>query len=528
MLFLGFVIVHLIPVISSAFFPTLDGPAHLYNARTLIELGGSNAEVLHQFYTVNDFLLPNWTGHLVLALLLKILPAIVVEKAFVALYVLGFAYAFRYVCKQLSPGLPIASYLGFPLIYSFILFLGFYNFLIGTVISLVAIGFVVRNVDSMRMSRKFIPYLLLVLLCYYSHLFAYLFLGLAVACFVVVMGMRSILGTKGSKPPRTASANIVALLLITVAPLLLYFIHSSSILGAASTSYLPAAELRGWILNARVLVALDFGTEEFYTKLFSLLVFVCVLFAVKHIVVGLFTSTPLRHGRIKELMGSLPQSTFLLLLSGSTLFLYFLMPDSNDVAGYASLRFLLLFFISLILWLASFSYSKLGSVLLIVTVAYLSVHLNLYYRAEQKMHSVTAASVYELAKYIEPNSTVLPIARSDHWLHWHFSGYLGLSKPMIILDNYEAFNGYFPLKWNERDIPNLLLGELRPDDVQCVRWPTNLQNLDQLIDYVLLVGELNDDDPCTERLRETLEQHHVLLARNGQATLYAAVDRKTP
>ena len=46
---------------------------------------------------------------------------------------------------------------------------------------------------------------------------------------------------------------------------------------------------------------------------------------------------------------------------------------------------------------------------------------------------------------ISPNSILLPVRTSDYWLDSHFSNYLGISKPVLILENYEASTGYFPI-----------------------------------------------------------------------------------
>ena len=75
--------------------------------------------------------------------------------------------------------------------------------------------------------------------------------------------------------------------------------------------------------------------------------------------------------------------------------------------------------------------------------------------------SAGAADYLTAEKYINPYSVVLPldfspsgndehghIIADGNFVYSHASEYMGLKKPLIILDNYEANMGYFPLRWN--------------------------------------------------------------------------------
>ena len=46
----------------------MDGAAHLYNARLLLELVFNGGEGLQGYYSLNPEPVPNWTWHLVLML----------------------------------------------------------------------------------------------------------------------------------------------------------------------------------------------------------------------------------------------------------------------------------------------------------------------------------------------------------------------------------------------------------------------------------------------------------------------------
>jgi hypothetical protein len=107
-----------------------------------------------------------------------------------------------------------------------------------------------------------------------------------------------------------------------------------------------------------------------------------------------------------------------------------------------------------------------------------------------------ATAIYNASEYIEANSIVLPVNMSDNWIEPHFSNYLGVDKPLIILENYEASLGWFPVKWNTRQMPRLKLGEF--DAISGVHWLSNSESTQvKQIDYVFLYGntkKINDPD----------------------------------
>jgi hypothetical protein len=101
-----------------------------------------------------------------------------------------------------------------------------------------------------------------------------------------------------------------------------------------------------------------------------------------------------------------------------------------------------------------------------------------------------ATTIYNASKYIEANSIVLPVNMSDNWIDPHFSNYLGVDKPMVILENYEAAIGWFPVKWNIPALPRFMLGDF--DKINGIQWMSNHQSTQtKLIDYVFLVGNTN-------------------------------------
>ena len=107
---------------------------------------------------------------------------------------------------------------------------------------------------------------------------------------------------------------------------------------------------------------------------------------------------------------------------------------------------------------------------------------------------------------------MLPLNYSDNWLVKHFSNYLGVEKPMIILENYESDKGYFPVNWNRKSKPNLLVGSQNLNSFLCFEWKTNIENPVTKIDYVFIIGNPeNVKDSCnTALLREVVAEYRMI------------------
>jgi hypothetical protein len=157
--------------------------------------------------------------------------------------------------------------------------------------------------------------------------------------------------------------------------------------------------------------------------------------------------------------------------------------------------------------------------------------------------SKAAAAVAEIVsagQYIQPKAVVLPLdfepgglsangrAVTDrNWLFVHAWQYMGADKPMILLDNYEANTGYFPLTWKPEVNPYLHLchnGEMEAQppsgSLDSFTRATGVR-----VDYVLLwcYDEQWRADAGFARLWGEISggYHVVYRSRSGRVALYA-------
>src|SRR6185295_1290073 len=85
-IFSTLVLIHLIPVCSMHFFPTLDGPAHLYNSNLINWMLSEKQALATTCFYFNPVLVPNLSGHALLCVFNFFLPAYLAEKLVLIIY----------------------------------------------------------------------------------------------------------------------------------------------------------------------------------------------------------------------------------------------------------------------------------------------------------------------------------------------------------------------------------------------------------------------------------------------------------
>jgi len=149
------------------FFPTGDGPSHLYNAAILRQALGADSGRQLDYFDVTLRPFPNWTGHALLAALLGIATPPVAEKVLVSAYLVGWAVALDVFLGATGACLPAIAMLGAALAIHLPLMLGFYNFSLGLMIYVLTLGSWLGGLGGSGAGATAIGLLLLV--GYFSH-----------------------------------------------------------------------------------------------------------------------------------------------------------------------------------------------------------------------------------------------------------------------------------------------------------------------------------------------------------------------
>ena len=218
------------------------------------------------------------------------------------------------------------------------------------------------------------------------------------------------------------------------------------------------------------------------------------------------------------------RSNVYLASAGIMFYLYFTLPDIDNYGGFVTSRILLLAFVFIIIWINwQNSYLQLALVLMPLTFLAIFLLANSRNRWREGIDA-SAREIVSLSGKIKPYSTVVPFNFDDEWLSGHLSNYLGIEQPIIILENYEARTGQFPLQWNYKAMPNIKVGEMSSltggSGNYC--WATCHTGRVQQADYVFILGQKygNDGDSLQKLLAFNLSKYYVQIERTPNSTLY--------
>lgn len=506
-----FIIINTLPIFTSKYFFTVDGPAHLYNSRLIFELLNNNV-FLSDYYKFNQ-ISPNWLGHIILVAFLKIFPAFIAEKIIILIYLIGFPLSFRALIKSLHFNNRTMLYFIFPFTCSFLFFFGFYNFSLGLVFFFWALALYIRYNGVYNFKRITILLILSTLICF-SHVFTF-FIYIIIIFILNLNNLKSFFNSDSKIKSIIYENFLNQLIFLSIGIILIInFIFSNIGNSQNNLVYLNPVELFNWILEVQPAKGISYGKASIFTRW----IFYSLLFIFIYLIVNKIYLFVLKKHKTK--LNAFPINNYWSILSIISLILLFMLPDGNASFGFISSRMLLFFFFFLIIW---FSTQKLPVWLKIITfliINYVNIALvKLYFLTSQSNNNISSA-ICNAADQIEPNSVVLPLNYSDNKLFDHASNYLGIDKPMIVLDNYEATLNYFPLKWNFKSMPNLTLPFLSYSQ-SCFNYPKNEQNKKKYIDYIFIINNKENNNPvhCKNETDTLLSSFFQLKYANDDRTI---------
>ena len=113
------------------FFPSQDGPSHLYNARLLTALLDPANARLREFFEFNPGLHPNLLAHALLAGLQAVVPPLLAEKILLTALVVLLPLSLLCLLRAVERGRDVYALAALPFAYHHLLHLGFYSFSLG-------------------------------------------------------------------------------------------------------------------------------------------------------------------------------------------------------------------------------------------------------------------------------------------------------------------------------------------------------------------------------------------------------------
>jgi hypothetical protein len=438
------VFINLTPLLITTFYPTVDGPAHLYNARLIVDLLTNNESPLSEYYIFNSQLNPNWTGHFILGLLLLIFPAFLAEKILLLSLLLFLPIVFRRLFSVLEIEEKYLLYFIFPFTHSFLFYWGFYNFHIALVLFFITIITWIKYLKNGFNLSGTVGLTMLALLVLFSHLFVWVILLLTLAA-LNLKNLQNLLKSDSSQNGPVIKSLLTQLLILLPGLIsgAIYLINNPVISG--DPDYLKPAGLWQMIMQIQPAKAIEYGREDIFIKwIFYLFILISGYLVINRLK---FVKKPVSYRSL----------TWGLLATGMLAAL-FIFPDGTPDLGFVSSRLVLFFFLFFIIFLATQKVPAWISIPAFVIINYVNIALIKVYVVAAEKNRATTEQIIAASEFIEPYSTVLPINESGYWLLGHISNYLGVDKPLVILDNYEATTSYFPLQWNVAEMPQLYTG----------------------------------------------------------------------
>lgn len=427
LLFWILLIFNLLPVLSVDHFYTGDGPAHLYNAQVirwlLLDAGGPWSD----FFELRKELIPNLGGHVLLSMLLAVFSPLWAEKLLYILIMLLTATGFRYALAHRSLQLSVIGILAMPLLQHFCIYIGFQSFSLGMAIMLWCVALHSRSGREAHWRSQLLLSGLL-LICAFCH-------PVPTLVFVGYFVLHSV--ARGVAFRKNAWKQF--LILIPACLLVLLFVGRE---GKGEEWAFPKS-IDQWhsLLDLQPIIAHHLVDQAPAARLYALSLLLASVFV-------LIWRKPVQTGHRALILTALAMGTA-----------YFLLPPSWATGGFIHVRILLcaLFFWALWLGYQLASRALIWRLFLLPVIA-ANIMLVTYNLREAKYHDKRAALLMQAADHIPEGAVIVPLNYSQHWLHYNIGLYPSALRKSVNLDNYEAYEAHFPVKWKEGMAPAVRLG----------------------------------------------------------------------
>lgn len=488
-LFVVMVLVHLLPAWSVDHFPSMDGPAHVYNAWVLLHLHDPDQPQLGEHFEVDPRPIPNWLGHAVLALLMGLVEPRTAEKILVSGYIVLFCAGVRYLAGSVDPDRRWLAWLAFPLVYSKLLHIGFYNYCLAVCLFLFALGVWWRRRASPDLGFA-LKINLVLLLCYSAHLVPHV---LALAAIGILW-----LATLQSNPWKRHLLHIPILAPQAVLPL--WFVLTAA--GGMEGPTWTASTLRRYLLRLEVLV--QFGDFQIWiASLLAAIFLALVLFSLW------------QRLRQRNANAGIREEDGFLIVTCVTAILYFVGPsgvstESVIPGGFMKMRLSLMPWLTLIPWLAPrlgrIARAAVAGLAGLLAIAHL-VYLVQVYRSLQPDY----AAFFRGAEAIPARSRAMPLLvdLGPHRFYLNLLSYTAIDKGLVLWPNYEAVTRHFPLRFRE---PYMADAERLYRDVVGNQRLVLTDRIDAVYTWRLLPGAEED--------RELRDHGFRLIAARGAGRVY--------
>ncbi|MDD2320256.1 MAG: hypothetical protein PHO83_09415 [Geobacteraceae bacterium] len=456
LLYAALTLLHIVLVWVLPYFPTQDGPSHIYNLAILHDLinGG---ESWGTSYTYNLRAVPN-LGFLVVSYpLMYFFDPFVVEKLFISIYIILMAVCAPVFIRTFTPSnLPLA-FLVFPVIFNYCFMMGFYSFSIAIPCLFLAIASAWTYRNKKFLFRA-ITLNLTGIVIYYLHLIP----------FVLFITSLFLISISDSRNFRKIIRN-TTLLIAIISPILLLFFYNYCVSKNISSN----------------LIAFDISFNNLLVLLLNLVTFSGYTFSPIQLLPCSFLLFIMYHP-MKEFLLNLPGATksspgkiFLVLFLIFVIAVYIIMPFGFGGGSYFNQRMIVIIFLLLLPLLkipeGKFYAKHLVSLLTFITLVFLATNAFVFHQQTRKISeflsgiNVAMPRGSIIATYKSKESNSPPV---DPLLH--ASSYYALAIKGVDVGNYEAITPFFQVRFKPilLPLPETFLLENSPEQINWTQYPS--------------------------------------------------------
>jgi len=512
-IFTFFVLFNASFLLEYSYIHSLDGAQHIYNSMVIAELATGN-NFMSQFFSINPVIVGYWTGPFLLSLFNYFFAANVAMKLLIFVCLAGVAYSFRYLIYSIRKETNYLILLIIPFTMQTYLLMGYYTFSVAWIFFFIGLGYYIRHRDNLRGWSLFWMGLLFLLL-YLSHLVVFAFALVCLFIYIIFHFVESLI-KHNKKEAQKQVFNALKLIGVSVPSLVLtviYAAHVFKINGEMANTDLPTGTLLVNLVTLRNLIAFDLIFESpigriIFFSLVTVLVYLLVLYVVKI----------LQRKKYPEVSYTGNQFVWFI-IALSILAIYFFMPNTFGT-GAISVRILVWFYFMFAIWFCLQKIHWPVGLLLLFVLYFTSVERSKIISRNLEFLNSDVKEIVSVGKLMEPNSIYYTLNYSEYWSHIHFGCYAGADVAAAYVLNPQC-EGHFPVIWNKKDLPCILLGNKSKYDLNR-HWVTSdsLHQI-QIIDYVVVWGHSmfkRDKSPN----RYFIEKYYSLigLSEKGNAAIY--------
>ena len=455
------------------YFPTQDGPSHIYNLVILNDLLNGGKE-WGNFFSHQLRAVPNLGFNLLAYPLLYFFPPLVVERIFISMYIVLMGVSVPFFLRTFDkPYFPLA-YFVFPVIFNFNLLTGFYSYVMAVTLFLLAFS-LAWKIRSSSIAYKIVFFNLIGLTIFYFHLIPFFFFMLSLIATTIAV-------STGYKK----KINDILKLLIIITPSILnlfFYLLRRMKSSTLDFSYLPSSNGPIQLLSKLfVFSTVNFSPWQILPA--SLFMFLFVLFG--YMSIKDFFQRGLQAGNIS------PSEKVLICLSSFLILIYLSAPFRFGDGCYFNERFpwvILLITLPLLRIPETIFFKRFGTVVIagIVSVFFAFNAIILWQQSTkvEKFLSGLHVGLHKGAYVMTYKTKRSEWSRVDVLMH--AASYYGIFRGCVDIGNYEAGSDFFPISFN-KNLPAM------PSQDQIAYEPTTINWSNYPYIQYLLGWEINNKD----------------------------------